>query len=128
VGFRAVQRLSFWVGTSLVVAALSLPAHAVVETVVIERPSRAHKLAGFAVDPSSAAIAGADVDDCDSTFSRVLGSVTSDADGHFAFPRAKIGSTHYLSIHARGFNPLRITVKLRYFARPQLHVKLPIGG
>jgi hypothetical protein len=121
-------RLSWRFGLLIVLLAIALAANAEYQIVEIERPFRAHHLAGVVVDPSGATVAGAMVDDCDPTFSRVLGSATSDADGNFAFPLAKIGSTHYLSFHARGFNPLRITVKVRYFAREKLIVKLPIGG
>jgi hypothetical protein len=107
---------------------MALPAKAVYEIVVVQRPFRTHSLAGVVVDPSGAILPGATVDDCDPTFSRVLATTTTDSTGYFAFSGTKIGSNHYLRFRSRGFNPLEISVKLRHFAPAQLRVKLPIGG
>jgi hypothetical protein len=57
---------------------MALPAKAVYEIVVVQRPFRTHSLAGVVVDPSGAILPGATVDDRDPTFSRVLATTTTD--------------------------------------------------
>jgi hypothetical protein len=139
----------------LVVAALAfaLPARAQgYATIVIEHPFRAYNLAGIVIDPSGTPVPGVIVEDCDAIFTSVhawnsvgkplpdwletdcdrepkhiLSSTTTDASGHFAFPHEKIGTTHYLYLHSNGFDPTKITVKLRHFARTQVQIKLVIA-
>ncbi|MGA2649750.1 MAG: carboxypeptidase-like regulatory domain-containing protein [Terracidiphilus sp.] len=70
---------------------------------------------------------GAAIEERDPTFKQVLSSTTTDAKGYFTFQDAKIGSTYYLEAKAYGFNPTRITVKLRHFARAGIRIKLRIA-
>jgi len=70
---------------------------------------------------------GAVVEERDPTFNQVLSSTTTDAKGHFTFQYAQIGSTYYLQAKCHGFNPTRITVKLRHFARAEMRIKLWIA-
>jgi hypothetical protein len=148
-----MKALRVQVGVALALLACSLPAHAQLELITIERPLRASNLAGIVVDPTGAPVSGAVVEDCDALFSpilargaagepaqavlqgdcdrdpkHVLGSTETDANGHFVFPRANLGTTHYLHLSCRGFDPMQITVKLRFFARPRVRIKLHIAN
>jgi hypothetical protein len=107
--------------------AFALSSLAQYETIEIARPFSAHRLAGIVVDPSGAPVKGAVVEECDATFSLVHSTTTADADGYFAFPDAKIGSTFHLQAKSLGFDPMRITVKLRRFARAELRIELVIA-
>ncbi|MGB8259891.1 MAG: carboxypeptidase-like regulatory domain-containing protein [Terracidiphilus sp.] len=117
-----------WLGFLLVALALAPPARAVYETVVIERPFHARSLAGVVLDPSGAPIPAATVEDRDPKTKQVLATATTDANGRFRFPRAKLGSVHTLYVLARGFDPLQVTVKIRLVARGGLKLRLRIGG
>jgi len=141
------------VGIALALLACSLPALAQLELITFERPLRASSLAGIVVDPTGVPVSGVVVEDCDALFSpvlargaagepaqvalqgdcdrdpkHVLGSTETDANGHFVFPRAKLGTTHYLHLSCRGFDPMQIAVKLRFFARPGVRIKLYIAN
>jgi hypothetical protein len=122
------------------------------ELITYGRPFFARSLAGVVVDTTGAAVSGVVVEECSVHFTPiplrgpagesisgvaegdcakdpryVMASVTTDANGHFAFPKAKLGSTHYLHLHSMGFDPMQITVKLRLYARSELRIKLVIA-
>jgi hypothetical protein len=125
---RGMRRLAVQLCLLVTLLVFALPARAQgYALIVIEHPFRAHQLAGIVVDPSGASVSGVVVEDCNPAFDHVLTSTTTDANGYFAFPQAKIGTTHYLHMQFNGFNPMRITVVLRRFAKPRLQIKLHIA-
>jgi hypothetical protein len=116
-------------GALLSAFALALPALAQYETIVIKHPIRAQRLAGIVEDSTGAPIAGVAVEDRDSAFKSVLASTKTDANGHFAFPGAAHGKTHYLHLQSLGFDPLEITVKLHHVGgRSELRVELHVAS
>jgi hypothetical protein len=106
----------------------ALPVPAQYELITIEKPFRAHNLAGIVVDPTGAPVAGVVVEDRDAAFKRVLFSITTDASGHFAFAGPKSGKVHYLHLQSNGFDPLQITVKLRRATRGELRIQLHVAS
>jgi hypothetical protein len=116
-------------------------------------PFHAHELAGVVVDDTGAPVPGVVIDDCVQTFRQVrapgdaetpvfeekmildchfelkhvLASTTTDSKGRFRLPHTKMGTTRYLYLSHYGFDPMQITVKLRWFARRNLRIKLVIA-
>jgi hypothetical protein len=136
----------------LVVAIFAItPSSRATELITFSGPFHAHELAGVVVDNvTGEPVPGVLIEDCVQTFGRqwtsihenkfvldeptlldchsepkhVLASATTDSKGHFKFPRAKMGTTHYLNISCYGFEPMQITVKLRWFAKRNLRIRL----
>ena len=121
-----MRRIIVHFGLILALFAYALPARAI-ELITIERPFRAQNLAGVVVDSTGATVSGVVVEACDAAYKRVLATTRTDANGHFAFPKAKIGTTHYLHFQSNGFDPMQITVQLRRFAKGNLRIKLYIA-
>jgi hypothetical protein len=132
--------------------AFALPAWAQFELVTIEKPIGSHHLAGVVVDSTGAPVPDVVVEECKVMFSpvqtrdsageplrdvlhgdcgqeskNILASTATDAKGYFAFPKAKMGTTHYLHLEHYGFDPMQIKVKLRLFAKGNLHIRLHIA-
>jgi hypothetical protein len=105
-----------------------LTAQAQYELITIESPFRAQNLAGIVVDSTGAPVPGASIEDRDATFTQVLASTTTDANGSFEFQRARVGTTHYLHIQSNGFDPMHITVTLRHLAKLKLKIQLHIAS
>lgn len=135
-----MQRPGQWISV-FVISSLFVPsAHAQLELIVIDRPFQARNLAGVVVDSTGAAVPGVLVEECDASFTRtisgvlvgdcdqdpkhVLASTTTDVNGHFAFPRAKMGTTHYLHVRCNGWDPMPFSVKMRRLARTTLRIRL----
>jgi hypothetical protein len=133
-------------------ALFSFPAQAQLELITIERPLRANNSAEMVVDPTGAPVPGVMVEECDALFSPIpargengepvsevlpgdcdkepkhgLASTMTDANGHFAFPKARRGKKHYLHLSCPGFDPMQFSVKLRFFARKEMRIKLHIA-
>jgi hypothetical protein len=147
-----MRQLAVLLGFVLASFALVPPARAGIER--IDQLFRAHHLAGVVVDPNGEPVPDVVIEECDAiliplpTWSgtgerlpdtlepdcfrepkHILRSTTTDANGHFAFPNTKAGTTHYLHLYSRppGFDPMMITVKLRLFARAKLLIKLTVA-
>jgi hypothetical protein len=130
-----------------------MPARAGIDLITFAHPFHAQNLAGIVVDSTGAPVPGVVIEDCVQTFRQVRGSdhseppvfeeamildchsepkhvlasTTSDSEGRFKLPHAKMGTTHYLFVYCSGFDPMQITVKLRWFARRHLRIKLIIA-
>jgi hypothetical protein len=139
-------------GLVLAVSICALPAWAI-ELITYANPFHARELSGIVVDQMGVPVAGVVIEDCIQTFGRqwtsvhekksavdepmlldchtepkhILASTTTDAEGRFKFPPMKKGNAHYLSLSCRGFDPMQITVRLRWFARRQLRIRLSIA-
>jgi len=122
-----MRRIGVRLGIFAFLFFFALPAFAGVELLILEKPMQAEKLAGVVVDSTGAPVSGVTIEDCDPAFSHVLVSTTTDTAGYFAFPEAKIGTTHYLHVQINGFDPMRITVVLRRFAKTKLHIRLSVA-
>jgi hypothetical protein len=114
-------------GITIALLASSLPLPAQYELVTIERPFHSRDLAGAVVDSTGASVAGALIEDRDATFTRVLASTTTDANGRFAFPQSKLGTTHYLNVQSKGFDPMHITVVLKGIAKGHVKIQLRVA-
>jgi uncharacterized protein YfaS (alpha-2-macroglobulin family) len=115
------RRVQIGLVVSLLLCALS--AQAQWELITLEGVSARH-LAGFVTDSTGAPVSGVAIEDCDPSYKQVLASATTDANGHFDFPKTKMGTTHYLHLESRGFDPMRIPVKLRRFSKANLKIQL----
>ena len=145
-----MRQLAVLLGFVLASFALVPPARAGIER--IDQLFRAHHLAGVVVDPNGEPVPDVVIEECDAIFiplptsrgtgerlpdtlrpdcfrepKHILRSTTTDANGHFAFPNAEVGTTHYLHLYSPGFDPMMITVKLRLFARAKSLIKLTVA-
>ncbi len=146
-----MRRLVVLFGLALAVLAFTQPARAGLEIIDIG-PLNARQLAGVVVDREGQPAAGVAVQECDAIFvslhawtgdgkplpdelepdcnrepKHVLRSTKTDANGRFAFPHQKMGTTHYLFLHSELFDSVRVTVKLRRFARAEVRIKLVVA-
>ena len=122
-----LRRLAYAIAFSSIFLTIAPRAPAQVELITFDHPFEAQKLAGVALDASGASVIGVLVEDCDSTFKRVLASAWTDENGHFAFRRAKTGTTHYLRISKGGFDPMHIEVRVTNAGEPDLKIQLHIA-
>jgi hypothetical protein len=148
-----MRRIAIQIGLVLALLVFALPARAGIELITFDRPFNARNLAGIVVDSTGAPVPGVVIEDgvqtfiqarasieaetpvfekrmildCHSEPKHVLASTKTDAHGHFEFPRAKMWTTHYLYVMCDGFDPIQITVKLRWFAKGNLRIKLVIA-
>jgi len=123
-----MRRVRFALGIAITSFVFTLPALAQYELITIERPFRAQSLAGVVVDSTGAPVAGVAVEDRDASFKSVLHSTTTDANGRFAFSQVRNGTTHYLHLESRGFDPMQIAVKLRRLARAEVRIQLHVAS
>jgi hypothetical protein len=147
-----MRRIAIRIGLILALIAYALPvrAQALIE---FSHPFHAQNLAGVVVDSTGAPAPGVVIEDCVQTFRKVRGSdhsetpvfeermildchsepkhvlasITTDSNGSFRFPHAKMGTTHYLFVYSPGFDPMQITVNLRWFAKRNLRIMLIIA-
>jgi hypothetical protein len=148
-----VRRIAIQIGLVLALFTFALPARAGIELITFEQPFRAHHLSGVVVDSTGAPVPGVVIEDCVQTFiqarasgnaeppvfekrmildchsepKHVLASTTTDSKGHFKFPHTKMEAMHYLYVNRSGFDPMQITVKLRWFAKGKLRIKLIVA-
>jgi hypothetical protein len=147
-----MRRIAARISLILALIVFALPAWAI-ELITIERPFRAHHLAGVVVDSTGAPVPGVVIEDCIQTFrevrapgdaeppvfekrmildchsepKHVLASATTDSNGRFKLTDAKMRTTHYLFVYYPGFDPMQITVRLRWFAKGNLRIQLQIA-
>jgi hypothetical protein len=147
-----MRRLSLLLGLAVTVFAFMQPARAI-ELITFSSPFHAHEFAGVVVDQTGAPVSGVVIEDCVQTFGQqwtsihekkaildepmlldchsepkhVLASTTTDSNGRFKFPQAKKGTTHYLNICCKGFDPMQITLQLRWFAKRNIKIMLHIA-
>jgi hypothetical protein len=148
-----MRRIAIHIGLVLALIAFALPARAGIDLITFAHPFHAQYLTGIVVDSTGAPVPGVVIEDCVQTFiqarasiesetpvfekrmildchfepKHVLASTTSDSNGRFKFPHAKMGTTHYLFVSYPGFDPMQITVKLRWFAMGNLRIQLQIA-
>ena len=128
------------------------PASAQLVLITIEKPFTAHSLSGVVVDTTGAPIPAAVVEECDMQFTpieikdakggptgenlhgdctqtprRVVATTETNAHGHFSIPKAREGKTYYLHVSSPGFDPMQIKVRLRFFARTGVRIRLHIA-
>jgi hypothetical protein len=148
-----MRLLSVLLGLAMAVFVLALPAQAEYQLIEFAYPFHARELAGVVVDQTGAPVPGVVIEDCVQTFGQqwtsihekksaidepmlldchtepkhILASTTTDSKGRFKFPQPKMGTTHYLYVTRNGFDPMQITVKLRWFAKGNLRIQLAIA-
>jgi uncharacterized GH25 family protein len=145
-----MRRIAMQFGLILALFAFALPARAI-ELISIANPFHAHKLAGVVVDDTGTPVPGVVVDECAAIFitrhawngfgeqvsdeqdtdcnlepKHILSSTITDANGRFAFPHQKQGSRHYLYLHSREFDPMKIIVKIHWYARRTLRIEIHV--
>ena len=126
-------------------------AHAQLELIMIEKPFVARSLSGVVLDPSGAPIAEVLVEQCNTSSApnqirnergelvgtvpsdcarepgHILASTKTNANGFFSLPGAEKGKAYYLHLSSPGFDPMQITVKLRFYSWGRLRIKLHIA-
>jgi len=132
--------------------ASTMQADAQLVLIEIEKPFTAHSLSGTVIGPDGLPIAGAVVEECDAPFApievksangeptgtvlhgdctrepnRIISSTVTNLGGHFHLPSAKAGKAHYLHISSPGFDPMQITVMLKFFVGARLRIQLHIA-
>jgi hypothetical protein len=147
-----MRRPLVWLCGAISIPVFALPVNAQLELIMIERPFHARALSGVVVDPSGAPIPGVVVEECDASFSprplsdpgekpspmtmlwdcdrdskHIVATVTTDANGRFAFPQAKEAKVHYLHLSLNGFDPMEIVVIVSRFARTEPRIKMTIA-
>jgi hypothetical protein len=124
------------------------------DLITFNRPFQTRNLTGVVVDSMGAPVAGVVIEDCVQTFRQVrasgdaeppvfekamildchfepkhvLASTTTDSEGRFRFPHAKMGTIHYLHVSCNGWDPMQLQVKIRRFARASPLIKLHIAS
>jgi hypothetical protein len=68
------------------------------------------------------------IEECDPSWSRVLGSTQTDYQGNFKLKAAKRGKVHYLRVSAKGFNTRHYEVTLSSDAPDQLKLELQLAS
>jgi len=132
---------------------ISASARAGIELVEIESAIHARHLAGIIVDPTGAPISGVLVKECASSaggaqdspppeFAReftqfdsncentnklVVAWAISDSSGHFVLPKLSSNGPYQILVSSNGFDPMRMTIKLRFLAPKQLRIKMHIA-
>jgi hypothetical protein len=148
-----MRRIAVQIGLILAFIVFALPARAQMALIEFAHPFSARNLAGVVVDSTGATVSGVVIEDCVQTFiqarasveaetpifekrmildchskpEHILASTTTDSNGRFKLTHAKMGSTHYLFVYCPGFDPMQITVKLRWFAKRNLRIRLVIA-
>lgn len=115
------------IGSLLAAFTLAVPLIAQGNQIVELLPTDARHLAGVVTDATGAGISGALVEDCDSTYKRVIASEKTDANGHFSFPNARYGSVHYLSVRCPNFDLTHVKVMIGSLAKRGLRIRLAVG-
>jgi hypothetical protein len=141
---------TIWLGLISAMFSVMPPANAQLELITIEKPFTAQSLSGTVVDPTGAPVPGAVVEECrapftpieardaqskpngeilhgDCTQGSIVTTAITNARGHFSLPMAKEGKTHYLHVASPGFDPMQITVNLKFFARAGVRIRLHIA-
>ena len=146
------RRAGEWISVFAISFLLAPFARAQLGLITFDRPFHARNLAGVVVDSTGAAVPGVVVEECDALFTplqprsptgeavpgvpevdcdrepkHVLASATTDANGRFAFQRAKMGTTHYLYLRGYGLDPMKLTVMVRRFARANLRIRIRVA-
>jgi hypothetical protein len=96
-------------------------------TITFKASRSVRHLAGVVTYNDGTVVPGVIVAESDSTYSRVLESMKTDANGHFSFPHASLGSKHYLKIDLPAFQEEHLPVKIWPFAKAELRIKLMPG-
>jgi hypothetical protein len=140
---NAICRVMF-AATLLVCAA---PASTQTELIVVEKPLRAHQVAGVVVDSTGAPIAGVRIDVCDWAFTplhfesvpdvrhgpcnqdpkHVMGTAITDSNGHFIVPKVRMRGTLYLHLSLGGFDPLEIPIKYSFLANREVRITMHVA-
>ncbi len=97
------------------------------ETITFKSARNIRHLTGVVTYTDGAAVPGAVVVDCDSSYNRVLTSTKTDASGHFSLPHAKLGSKHYLKIDFPAFQEVHMPVRICPLAKAGLRIWLTPG-
>jgi len=137
----------------LAICSIASTAHAQIELIEIGYPIRARHLAGVVLDPSGAGVPGVLIGECAVATGKpapevpafasgfgafqascggdnehVVAWAVSDSAGHFAVPNVTSARAHKLVISAAGFDPIRLTVRLRRIARKEMRITLKVAA
>jgi hypothetical protein len=122
-----VRRIAVQLGLAVASLVFVFPGQAQGNETVEFRQVNARHLTGQVIDINGEGITGAVVEDCDPTFNHVLASTTTDINGRFSFPQAKRRTVHSLTVRCPSFDLVHTPVKLRFFARAGVLIKLVVA-
>jgi hypothetical protein len=102
-----------------VLFAFTVMSHAQIQTIVLEKPVKASRLAGVVIDPSGAVIPHATVELIDCPVDRphreirdAMHTTETDEKGEFSLIPSGLTKPYCLHISALGFDPLEFQVRL----------------
>jgi len=64
---------------------------------------------------------------CGSAAERIVAWAISDSSGHFVLPKLSSNGPHKILVSSYGFDPMRMTVVLRLFARKDLRITMHVA-
>ncbi|HEY6445853.1 MAG TPA: carboxypeptidase-like regulatory domain-containing protein [Acidobacteriaceae bacterium] len=102
-------------------------ASAQMETIEYAKTFSVRHLAGVAKDPSGAIVSDVRIEVCNDDWASCFAAVTTGADGRFSFLNLPGRSIYFVKVSARGFDQLRLKVRLRSFARGELAIRMHIA-
>jgi hypothetical protein len=121
-----ITRLVWLFGGFLFFAPAYLHAQGVI-TVEIQNVQLVRSLAGVVCDPADSPMAGVLVEEFSSDWKETLRLTTTDATGSFALAPIKGRGIYYLQLTFKGFNPLRVRVKVDPKRGKELRVNMNIS-
>ena len=108
-------------------AVLSLATLAQMETIEIETPQKAKRIAGVVTDPTGYPLSEVTVEERSDDWRTVLRSTETDEHGKFHFSTSRNKKVYHLEFVRSGFKWVRITVELEKKGARSIVVSLPVG-
>jgi hypothetical protein len=122
-----IARLVWLVGGFLLFAPAYLHAQGVV-TEEIPNVQLVRSLAAVVQDAADSPMAGVLVEEFSSDWNKALRSTKTGATGRFTFAQVKGRDVYYLQLTMKGFNPLRVRVKVDPQRGKELRVNMKISN
>ena len=121
-----INRLVWVFASFLFLVPVNLDAQGVA-TIEIENVQLARTLAAAVHDPVGYPLPSVLVEERTSDWKELLRSTKTDAAGAFTFAPVKDRSVHYLQLTMKGFNPLRVRVKVDSKRGKELQLKMELS-
>lgn len=96
-------------------------------TVAYAKPFHAQRPAGVVLDPSGAAIPGTKIESCHPHWDDCVAAAITDDNGKFILGSVQRQKRYYLKLTCYGFDPLKLELQLRRFARKELTITMKVA-